>query len=406
MARLRSQQLLKSILSDYYTGLKGPIAWCTSAGPAEILRALGFEVYFPENHGAMLGTSRTAEKYIPKAHQAGFTGEICSYLTSDIGAFLMAESPLTTAYGLPGVPKPDLIVYNTNQCREVAEWFNWFGRQYGCPVVGVYPPRHLEEITDTDIAQVVEQFRNVIATGEQVIGSQLDQGKLIEVLELSQQGSRLWKSVLTTAASKPSPLTFFDGTILMAPIVILRGTTVCVDFYEELLAELKQLVASGEGAVAGERLRIYWEGMPIWGRLRGLSELFAANKAAIVASTYCNSWVFDDFDSADPLTSMAMAYTQIFINRGENAKLAFLENMLDEFAVDGVIFHDSKTCFNNSNNRFGLDARLTESTGIPTLTIDGDLNDLRFFSDGQTRTRLETFFEQLIPGTLVVPANT
>ena len=36
------------------------VAWCTSVGPAELLRAMGFDVYFPENHGAMLGATRTA----------------------------------------------------------------------------------------------------------------------------------------------------------------------------------------------------------------------------------------------------------------------------------------------------------------------------------------------------------
>ncbi len=119
MPRLQSQQFLKNILKDYFTGIEAPVAWCTSAGPAEILRALGFEVYFPENHGALLGASRTAQRYIPRAHQAGYGGEICSYLTSDIGAWLMKETPLTQAYGLKSVPKPDLIVFNTNQCREV-----------------------------------------------------------------------------------------------------------------------------------------------------------------------------------------------------------------------------------------------------------------------------------------------
>jgi len=36
-----------------------------------------------------------------------------------------------------------------------------------------------------------------------------------------------------------------------------------------------------------------------------------------------------------------------------------------------------------------------ESTGIDTISFDGDLVDLRFFSEGQTRTKLETFIEQL-----------
>ena len=201
--------------------------------------------------------------------------------------------------------------------------------------------------------------------------------------------------MLETASQTPAPLTFFDGCILMAPIVILRGTEICVDFYREALTELEELVARNQGAVPDEKVRIYWEGMPVWGRLRNLAELFAENNTAVVASTYCNSWVFDDFDPERPLESMAYAYTQIFINRGENAKLEGMKNLMKTFRVDGVVFHDSKTCFNNANSRFGLPQRVEEATGKDSISFDGDLVDLRFFSDGQTRTKLETFIEQL-----------
>ncbi len=395
MTRLRSQQALKSILSDYFKGLKSPVAWCTSAGPAEILRALGFDIYFPENHGALLGASRAASKYIPRAHQAGYANEICSYLTSDIGAHLMGETPLKEAYGLSAPPKPDLIVFNTNQCREVAEWFGYFGREFNCPVVGIFPPRHLEVVTSADIDNVTKQFEELIAVGERVIGKPLDYAKLKEVVRLSKAGSDLWKQVLQTAQQTPAPLSFWDGTILMAPIVILRGTQTAVDFYTDLLAELRELSQNNNAAVPSEQVRLFWEGMPIWGRLRSLSDLLTENQAAVVASTYCNSWIFDDFNPTDPLRSMAGAYTQIFINRGEEHKLTVLRQMLNEYKVDGIIFHDAKTCFNNSNCRFGLPGRLTADTGIPSLTIDGDLNDLRFYSDGQAQTRLETFVEQL-----------
>lgn len=395
MPRLKSQSALKVILKEYFTGMKSPIAWCTSAGPAEILRALGFEVYFPENHGALLGASRTAQKYIPKAHQAGYNSEICSYLTADIGAWLLHETPLTSAYGLPAIPQPDLIVFNTNQCREVAEWFNFFGREYNCPVVGIFPPRYLEEITKADINHVTTQLQRLITSGEEITGNKMDPARLVETVRLSYKASQLWKQVLSTAQNSPAPLTFFDGCILMAPIVVLRGTPVCIDFYEQLLLELQEAVSNNVGAVPDERTRLYWEGMPIWGRLRWFADLLAEYNTSVVASTYCNSWVFDDFDPDKPLESMAYAYTQIFINRGENTKLTMLKRMLEEFKVDGVIFHDSKTCFNNANSRFGLPKRVQKETGIDTLSIDGDLNDLRFFSEGQTRTKLETFIELL-----------
>jgi len=42
-----------------------------------------------------------------------------------------------------------------------------------------------------------------------------------------------------------------------------------------------------------------------------------------------------------------------------------------------------------------MSQRLAEATGIPSLTIHGDLNDLRMLSDEQTKTNVEAFIEQL-----------
>ena len=182
----------------------------------------------------------------------------------------------------------------------------------------------------------------------------------------------------------------------------MRGTQEAKDYYTELLKELKSLVETGVGFVKEERSRIFWDGMPIWGKLRMLSDLFAQNNSTVVASTYCNSWIFDELDEENPFDSAALAYTKIFINRSEKAKMEFFKQWITEYSVDGMIFHDSKTCFNNSNARFGMPQRLTEETGIPSLVIEGDLCDLRFFSEGQSITKIETFIEQLESRTMVM----
>jgi hypothetical protein len=63
--------------------------------------------------------------------------------------------------------------------------------------------------------------------------------------------------------------------------------------------------------------------------------------------------------------------------------------------VQGIIFHDAKTCPYNTNSRFAMPSRLNSELGIPTLIIDGDLNDLRCFSEEQAKTNIEAFVEQL-----------
>ncbi|MCK4236679.1 MAG: 2-hydroxyacyl-CoA dehydratase, partial [Candidatus Krumholzibacteria bacterium] len=177
-----------------------------------------------------------------------------------------------------------------------------------------------------------------------------------------------------------------------------RGTETALEYYRVLLEELEEKVARKDGAVDGERFRIYWEGMPIWGKLRNLAELFIELKTAVVASTYCNSWIFDVFDPADPFTSMARAYTELFIVRDENFKEIYIEKIVKDFKLNGILFHDAKTCPNNSNSRYGMPERLEKRLNIPTLTINGDLNDLRCYSEEQAQTNIEAFVEQLEAG--------
>ncbi len=92
---------------------------------------------------------------------------------------------------------------------------------------------------------------------------------------------------------------------------------------------------------------------------------------------------------------MARAYTEIFIARDENFKENYIEEMVNRYKLDGILFHDSKTCPNNSNNRYGMPERLEKKLKIPTVTINGDLNDLRCYSEEQAKTNIEAFIEQL-----------
>ncbi|MHC5078444.1 MAG: 2-hydroxyacyl-CoA dehydratase subunit D, partial [Planctomycetota bacterium] len=397
---IRAAKTMKKIMADYFLGLdaaakdpKKKVAWCTSVGPAELLRAFGFEVHFPENHAAIMGANRTAMDFIPAANAIGYSPDICSYLTTDVGAYLKGTTPLTQIYGIESLPKPDVLAYTTNQCRDVQEWMLWWGREYGVPVVGITPPRSVGALTTKILDEVEAQYKWVAARLEEVAGAPLDPARLRQTVALSLEATILWGEVLDLGKNVPSPLTFFDGTIHMGPIVVLRGTQTAVDYYRELKVELMERVEAGESAVEGETHRLYWDGMPVWGKLRNFSELFSRLKTCVVASTYCNSWVFPAFDPDDPFRSMGKAYTEIFINRDEAFKEGYIERLVNEFKIKGIIFHDAKTCPNNSNCRYGMPQRLRERIGAPFLVIQGDLNDLRLFSEEQAVTNVEAFIE-------------
>ena len=401
--KIQATGLYRKIMADYFYAMDKAakddtqkVAWCTSVGPAELLLSFGFTVHYPENHGAVLGSTRTAMDYIPVANAVGYSPDICSYLTSDVGSYIKKETPLMKAYpGIDGVPKPDVLVYNTNQCRDVQDWFMWYSRELNVPALGITSYRNLGEIRREHLDGIVHQIKGLIPRLEEISGNKFDIDKFKHIMDLSKQCTALWKKVLETNRAVPAPFSFFDATIHMGPAVVLRGTEVAIEYYKVLLAELEERAARKDGAVEDEKFRVYWEGMPIWGKLRSLAEFFIELKTAVIASTYCNSWIFDDFDPDDPFLSMARAYTQIFIVRDENYKEKYIQDMVDLFKIDGILFHDAKTCPNNSNNRYGMPERLEKTLGIPTLTINGDLNDLRCYSEEQSKTNIEAFVEQL-----------
>jgi benzoyl-CoA reductase/2-hydroxyglutaryl-CoA dehydratase subunit BcrC/BadD/HgdB len=245
------------------------------------------------------------------------------------------------------------------------------------------------EVGSEIINSITTQMKGLATDLSPIAGQTLCDDTLCQVVELSKQCSDLWKEVLEMAAHRPSPITFTDVCFHMGPAVNLRGTGLAVSYYQELLGEVEARVQQDMGAILKERFRVYWEGLPIWGKLKFFAETMARMEVSMVASTYGHSWVFDAFDP------MAKAYTELFTVRDEIHKESFLIEMLGRFGVDGIIFHDCKTCPNCTNSRYGMPQRLSDQTGIPHLILDGDLNDLRCFSQEQTLTNLEAFVEML-----------
>ena len=398
---LQTAGRLKDLIRTYYTELQEAaddpdqmIAWSSGLGPVEIIRAMGMTPYFPENHAALIGASRQAGKYIPRALAEGFSQFASSAMSSDIGAMLAGESPLVSVYGISGPPKPDVLVYSTNNGDRVIRWFEYYGHHLDVPVLGLHPPGALRDLTYIETDAAVQQMLHLISEIERVSGRRLDFDRLAEVVDHSASAGALWGEILDLARTVPSPLTYFDMLVHMAPMILMRGTPQAVEYYKILKAELEDRVANGLAAVPGERFRFYWEGPPIWCALRPLAELFLKHRTAIVAATYSRVFVLDRLDRNNPIGSMAQAYTGTFTNRSDDFKATFLQSQFEDFGVDGVVYHEGRTAPEHSNIRYGLEVRLRRATGLPSLVLEADTHDLRLFSMSQIERQLADFIEQ------------
>ena len=96
----------------------------------------------------------------------------------------------------PVPPRPDVLVYNNNQCRDVQEWFEFYGRHYQVPVFGIRTPRGVGEVTDEIVKSVSEQLTKLSRSLEPIAGERLNPEKLHASVEKSMHASRLWKKVL------------------------------------------------------------------------------------------------------------------------------------------------------------------------------------------------------------------
>jgi benzoyl-CoA reductase/2-hydroxyglutaryl-CoA dehydratase subunit BcrC/BadD/HgdB len=396
---LESAPKLREIIHGYYRGLgeagrQKNVAWCSTFGPVEIVRAMGYTPYFPENHAALIGASRLTAKYIRLALADGFSPFAPSEMSSDVGAMLARESPLVGVHGIDGVPPPQVLVYNTNVGAYVARWFEYYANRLGAPLLGLHPPSVLPEVEKIEVDAAVLQTLRLVERLEKISGRTLDHDRLAEVVDRSARASRLWNEILDLAAHTPSPLTYFDTLIHVAPMLLMRGTEEAIQYYEILRAELKHRIAEKVAAVPGERLRLYWEGVPVWCALRPLASLFLDEGIAVVGSWYSQCYALEGLHRDNPIESMAAAYTSIYTNRSREWKVKYLARQFERYGVDAALFHDARTAPEHSAVRSGIHIRLRRDTGITPIVLEADTHDLRLVSVDHIRGQIREFVEQ------------
>jgi len=383
---------MKQLMTEYYIDAKGaegtdrPICWITSGGPVEFLIAMDVIPIYPENHGAMCGASKMGVQLAEVAEGLGFSGDLCSYARLDIGSAITHGGPIG------GLPRPDFLLCCNNICGTVQKWYEELARYFEVPMFLMDTPFIHKTTYEHATEYVRKQCLELVAFLEEQTGREFSLERFAEVAMLSVEGIELWKEVLKTAEHRPSPLTCFDAFIHMALIVTLRGTPEVVEYYRLLKGEMEKRIENGISAVPEEKHRLIWDNIPIWFEMRNLGQLFARNNTCLVADTYTTAWAID-IKIDDPLTSMADAYTGIYLNISIDLMFEKLLALIERFSADGVVMHSNRSCKPYSLGQYDLARMVTERTGKPVLMIEADMTDSRAYSEAQVRDRVEAFIE-------------
>jgi benzoyl-CoA reductase subunit B len=168
-----------------------------------------------------------------------------------------------------------------------------------------------------------------------------------------------------------------------------------------------QKVASGQGVYDQEKFRLVIEGPPPYPYFRTFRDMFAKWKACTVASTYSTVgglWEFGArHDPEQPFESIARHMLEHNVtNRNYLQRYEQIRRYIEEWNADGLIIHFVKSCRLFSAGQGDMRDYITKTLGVPTLYIESDLEDPRYFAEAQTRNRIDAFFEALEHSKLTV----
>ncbi len=373
----------------------------------EILRSFGLHLVFPEINSLQVGVRKVAREYLQAAEDYGMSPDVCSYVKADVGLMLKDfEHPSGR------LPKPSMAV-SSNMCSTFIKWAEIWERWLGTPVFVLDLPGQRAdkwvaesggEQHRADSRWVEAQFRDLIKTCERVTGRKFDLDRLVEVETHVNEMVTLWREVMDLNRASPAPYNaMLDGLTFVGIMNVYRGTAEGVQYMRDLVEYMRAKVARGEGRVADERFRLIFSGTPCYVSMRRLVELFETWGGVFAYSDYLTfaagglDAAGELYDTSRPLESLAEV-TALAAQRGLSNQFFRHESVAEQvrdYQADGIVFHGIKSCRFVSSGMADSREFVNRNFGIPSLYIESDLIDPRYWSDAQIKNRVDAFFEAL-----------
>jgi benzoyl-CoA reductase subunit B len=369
-----------------------------SGNCVELLRACHVLPMFPEVTALQNAIRHKSLPLILKAEQAGYSSDNCAYVKADIGLYLEGGMGPGTA-----MPFPTITVCNYVGCNVYVKWFEHLADISGSKLFMLDVPfaRTDGPPSAADVAYVVRQLRELIALCESVTGRKFDIDYLREILAHAVRAQDGYSRAKHLTKHHPAPFdSYFDSINMMGPINVLRGTPEAADFFDEAVAEFEALAAQGLGPVSEEKFRTVVEGPPPYPFYKNFRNLMTRWGAVAVQSTYSTVggiWEFGfRHDPRRPLESIAeQMLRENLTNRSIVSRYAQIKRYVEEWEADALVIHSIKSCRLFSAGQGDMREYFIKELGVPTLLVESDLEDPRYYAEAQIKNRIDAFFESL-----------
>jgi hypothetical protein len=392
--RSLSKQLYTKVMMEYFDradhahDLGKPLAFTSVLFFPEILNSMGVINFAPGQYAIQLMVQGYSSEYLDKGLARGLSSELCSCNIAAVG--MAAEGVF---------PIPDLM-FSTGQqpCDSAAIESELLNNIYKVPMYWFNYPYRVDPDT---ISYIEREFRDLVAFVEQHSSARYNEDTLQERLATAKECHDLYLQVMELRSRVPCPLGLRDAYQASSVRTFLEGLPETVEVYKAQLAEVKERVNNGKGAIPNERFRIVVGGVfPFW-NMR-IFDWLEKEFGAIVVIDFRNRLHMEPvvLDASDPIASLARKIIYSYpLGRPQ-----CLPN--PEIAEEGARVALAAQCnaslyFTHFGCKITCGAhRITSDTlkdiaGIPTLVVDVDAYDPRVVPESHIKDKLSQYFEML-----------
>jgi len=400
--RLQANTALRQIIADFYADghrakAEGrPVGWIPPMnGLIELFYSMDIHPIFPENWAPLCAAMGTNKGNFAYAERRGYSADLCGYFRNNIGYALDGINEENQPLG--GLPEPDFLISFGAGCIPTMKTFQVLCDHFDVPVFKADLPQvAMEDIREHHISYGVTQIKRLVGFLEGLTGKKLDLDRLSQAVAYTDEACRTWDQIMDTRRSVPAPFSAAEIGIMFV-MVTRHGTKIAVDFLDDVLDEVKGKVARGEGVIPNERVRLFWDNIPLWYNMR-LFNYFEKWDAVVVAETYTSAWTMR-MDPERPLESIAykslVSYPLVSCV-SLNKRIELIRKAVSDYKVDGAILHSNMSCKPISMGQMDIQKVLRDELGVPSVMFDGDHMDGGKFSMAQFQTRIDAFMEMLL----------
>lgn len=403
--RLKTPTTMNQIVSAHWESLRranesgSPTVW--SLGMMSLLtRAIGIPTHTYATYASL--ASRDPETgtdlLLEEAGSEGYLQEGCSYYRLHLG-LMSAISKGKTIRPDMFLPMPDLVI-STRCCPEQPHIVDAIHRRYGVPAATVDTPMYCGEtdLQERVIRYVAEGIREqIIPAIEKLTGRPYEYDKLGEALAIIKKCAEIRNHCLELSKKIPAPWSFFDMCVSSGALQNVGGTPAALRYFEQLHAELEERVAQGIGIVEPENYRLLYDAPFMMWRWFGLfARKLVDAGACLVTSRYINFlWPYpEDIDPERPLHSYAKGFLRGMNWMTEEEGEKKIAEFVRDYSLDGIFTLNARTC-RAAGGYQDINKEMDRRFGVPSVIVDADQIDPKFFSEAQLDIRLQALLETI-----------